>query len=290
MESVMPNVAAVGSQATNGAPPRSAVLAQIRLPPPSTQSVPSRVQSPSIWKSRPQSPPLATPYSAGLRPQSPNIPRSHLPFRSLNYGSTFVQQQSSLHKSPPPFFIQALNSAKILQRVDNLLQRDRESKDVNKGVKAKERAMVEGPPGDLLLVSSVLQVVNKEVAKNRVSFLFGDLMSVTKSVGSGESGRLMDKHFVVKNILDLKCCSALNLAAGLSVAVTFGDVKRSPMLNSFIREFKVDPDQAIQELMQQTGNNATTSCTLLSCSTRRPTFGTCTKVYPPPSPTLWARF
>ena len=90
---------------------------------------------------------------------------------------------------------------------------------------------------------------------------------------------------MVKNILDLKCCSATNLAA-----VTFGDVKRSPMLNSFIREFKVDPDQAIQELMQQTGNNATTSCTLLSCSTRRSTFGTCTKVYPPPSPTLWARF
>ena len=33
------------------------------------------------------------------------------------------------------------------------------------GVKAKERAMVEGPPGELLLVSPVLQVVNKEVAK-----------------------------------------------------------------------------------------------------------------------------
>ena len=51
IESVMLNVAAVGSQATNGAPPRSAVLAQIRSSPPSTQSVPSRVHSPSIWKS-----------------------------------------------------------------------------------------------------------------------------------------------------------------------------------------------------------------------------------------------
>ena len=89
-------------------------------------------------------------------------------------------------------------------------------------------------------------------------FLFSDLMLVAKSVGSDESGRLMVKQFVVKNILDLKCCSAANLAAGLSAAVTFGDVKRSPMLNSFIREFKVDPDQAIQDLMQQTGNNATT--------------------------------
>ena len=63
---------------------------------------------------------------------------------------------------------------------------------MNKGVKAKERAMVEGPPGELLLVSSVLQVINKEVAKNRVSFLFSDLMLVAKSVGSGESGQLMD--------------------------------------------------------------------------------------------------
>ena len=35
--------------------------------------------------------------------------------------------------------------------------------------------------------------------------------------------------------------------------VTFGDVKRGPMLNSFIRGFKIDPNQAIQELMQQTG-------------------------------------
>ena len=92
----------VGSRATNGAPPRSAVLTQIRSPPPSTQSVPTRVQSPSILKSRPQSPPLANPYSAGSRPQSPNIPRSHSPFRSPNYGSTFARQQSSIHKSLPP--------------------------------------------------------------------------------------------------------------------------------------------------------------------------------------------
>ena len=41
--------------------------------------------------------------------------------------------------------------------------------------------------------------------------------------------------------------------------MTFGDVKRSPMLNSFIREFEVDPDQAIQELRQQTGVGANDS-------------------------------
>ena len=266
IESVMSNVAAVGSQAINGAPPRSAVLTQMRSPPPSTQSLPARAQSPSILKSRPQSPPinpLANPYSAGSRPQSPIIPRSHSPFRSPNYGSTFAQQQqSSLHKSTPPtpvFFKQALNSAEILQRVENFLQRDREPKDVNKDAKTKERGMVDDPPRKLLLVSPVLQVVNKEVAKNRVLFLFSDLMLVAKSVGSSESGRLMDKHFVVKNILDLKRCSAPNLAAGLSAPVTFGDIKRSPMLSSFIREFKVDPDQAIQELMQQTGVGANDS-------------------------------
>ena len=260
IESVMSNVAAVGSQATNGAPPRSGVLTQMRSPPPSAQSVPARAQSPSILKSRPQSPPinpLANPYSTGSRPQSPNIPRSHSPFRSPTYGSTFAQQQQSpLHKSTlptPAFFKQALNSAEILQRVDNFLQRDREPKDVSKDAKAKERGMVDDPPRKLLLVSPVLQVVNKEVAKNRVLFLFSDLVLVAKSVGSSESGRLMDKHFVVKNILDLKRCFAPNLAAGLSAAVTFGDVKRSPLLNSFISQFKVDPDRAIQELMQQTG-------------------------------------
>ena len=68
IESVMSSVASVGSQATNGAPPRSAVLTQVHSPPPSTQSVPARAQSPSILKSRPRSPPihpLAIPYSAG---------------------------------------------------------------------------------------------------------------------------------------------------------------------------------------------------------------------------------
>ena len=109
--------------------------------------------------------------------------------------------------------------------------------------------MVEDPPRKQLLVSPV---VNKGVAKNGVLFPFSDLMLVAKSVGSGESGRLMDKHFVVKNILDLKRCSAADLAAGLSAAATSGDVKRSPMINSFIREFKVDPDQGIQGFMQQT--------------------------------------
>ena len=105
IESVMSSVASVGSQATNGAPPRSAVLTQVHSPPPSTQSVPARAQSPSIVKSRPPSSlihSLANPYSAGSRPQSPNLPRSHSPFRSQNYGSTFAQQHSSIHKSPPP--------------------------------------------------------------------------------------------------------------------------------------------------------------------------------------------
>ena len=214
-------------------------------------------------KSRPQSPPispLANTYPAGSRPQSPNIPRSHSPFRSPTNGSTFAhQQQPALHKSTPStpaFFKQALNSAEILQRVDTLLQREREAKDVNKDAKTKERGMADDPPRKLLLVSPVLQVVNKEVARNRVLFLFSDLMLVTKTVGSSESARLMDRQFVVKNILDLRRCSAPNLAVGLSAAGAFGDVKRSPMLNAFVREFKVDPDRAIQELMQQTGVGA----------------------------------
>ena len=261
IESVMSNAAAVGSQTTNGEPPRSAVLSRTRSPPP---SVPVRAQSPSILKYRPHSPPispLANPYSAGSRPQSPNIPRSHSPFRSPTYGSTFAQQQqqSTLHKSTPSipvFFKQALNSAEIIQRVDNILQRDREAKDGNKDAKSKERGIVEDPPRKLLLLSPVIQVVNKEVAKNRVLFLFSDLLLVAKSVGSSESGRLMDKRFVVKNILDLKRCSAPNLAAGLTAPVAFGDVKRSSMLNTFIMDFKIDPDRAIQELMQQTGVGA----------------------------------
>ena len=257
IESVMSNAAAVGSQTTNGEPPRSAVLSQTRAPP-SAQSVPVRAQSPSILKYRPHSPPI---NSAGSRPQSPNIPRSHSPFRSPTYGSTFAQQQqqSTLHTSTPSipaFFKQALNSAEIIQRVDNIIQRDREAKDANKDAKSKERGVVEDPPRKLLLLSPVIQVVNKEVAKNRVLFLFSDLMLVAKSVGSSESGRLMDKRFVVKNILDLKRCSAPNLAAGLTAPVAFGDVKRSPMLNTFIADFKVDPDRAIQELMQQTGVGA----------------------------------
>jgi len=267
IESVISNAAAVGSQTTNGGAPRSAVLTQTRSPPPSAQSVPVRAQSPSILKYRPQSPPintLANLYSAGSRPQSPNIPRSHSPFRSPTYGSTFAQQQqqSTLQKSTPTtpaFFKQALNSAEILQRVDNILQRDREAKDANKDAKAKERGLADDPPRKLLLVSPVIQVVNKEVAKNRVLFLFSDLMLVAKSVGSSESGRMMDKLFVVKNILDLKRCSAPNLAAGLTSPVAFGDVKRSSMLNTFVREFKVDPDRAIQELMQQTGVGANDS-------------------------------
>ena len=35
--------------------------------------------------------------------------------------------------------------------------------------------------------------------------------------------------------------------------VAFGDVKRSPMLNTFIRDFKFNSDRVIQELVQQTG-------------------------------------
>ena len=54
--------------------------------------------------------------------------------------------------------------------------------------------MVEDPPRKLLVVSPV---VNKEVAKNRVLFPFSDLMLDAESVGSSESGRMMDKHLML---------------------------------------------------------------------------------------------
>ncbi|KAG8836319.1 hypothetical protein FRC18_011606 [Serendipita sp. 400] len=220
-------------------------VSRVRSPPPLNsrpQSPLLRAQSPSILKKEPayraQSPPIRvqSPGMDMMGNRSPSIlsPRSHSPF---------LIQSSSLSRSKSgnsSFTQKALSPADILAGVDSLLNRNSSSSIIDNKYK-----VVDEPPRKLLLVTPVLQVVSKDVAKDRTLFLFSDLLIVAKCMTTGEGGLPMDKVYSVRNILDLKRCTGPKLSSG-SPGLS-GD-RRSPALQAFVSEFKMDQARAITQL------------------------------------------
>ncbi|KAG8835012.1 hypothetical protein FRC17_005860 [Serendipita sp. 399] len=232
---------------TNQTPPP---IARVRSPPPlhsRPQSPLSRAQSPSILKKEPayraQSPPIRA-QSPGLdmignRSPSSLSPRSHSPF--LIHSPSLVRSKSGNSS----FTQKALSPLDILAGIDTLINRNSAGSIVDNKYK-----VVEDPPRKLLLVTPVLQVVSRDVAKDRTLFLFSDLLIVAKCMTGGEGGLPMDKLYSVRNILDLKRCTGPKLSAGSSGLS--GD-RRSPALQVFISEFKKDQSKAITQLCDSVG-------------------------------------
>ena len=229
---------------TTASPPPA--ISRMRSPPPLTsrpQSPLSRAQSPSILKKdsvyRAQSPPIRA-QSPGFEltgALSPLIsPRSHSPFLS---------HSSSLSRSRGLYVQKGLSSADIISGIDGLLNRNSAS-----STSDGKSKVLEDPPRKLLLVTPVLQVVSKDVVKDRTLFLFSDLLVVAKCMTAGEGGLPMDKSYIVKNVLDLKRCSGPTLSLG-SCGLS-GD-RRSPALQAFVEEFNRDQAKAVSGLCDVTG-------------------------------------
>lgn len=110
--------------------------------------------------------------------------------------------------------------------------------------------ITEDPPRKLLLVTPVLEVVNKGTVKDRTLFLFSDVLIVAKCMTAIEGGLVMDKVFTVKNVIELRRCNGPILSVG-SPGLS-GD-RRSPFLQSFIETFRTDQEKAINMLCEATG-------------------------------------
>lgn len=163
--------------------------------------------------------------------------RSHSPF--LVHSPSLTRSKSNNNYVP-----KTLSSAEIIASIDSLLNRN------SSGSIDSKFKPLEDPPRKLLLVTPVLQVVSRDSVKDRTLFLFSDLLIIAKCMTSIEGGLVMDKSFVVKNVLELKRCLGPILSMG-SQGLS-GD-RRSPFLQSFISDFPRDQARAVKKLCEAVG-------------------------------------
>ncbi|PVF95263.1 hypothetical protein CPB86DRAFT_817363 [Serendipita vermifera] len=230
-------------------PPRTAPtpppVSRVQSPPPNhsrPQSPPIRAQSPSILKKdstfRAQSPPIRTQSPAFDLggPRSPFLSsptRSHSPF--LVHSNSFSRAKG----------LKALSSADIIASIESLLNRNSTGSSLDGKPKGLEEA-----PRKLLLVTPVLEVVSRNTVKDRTLFLFSDLLVVARCMSSTEGGLVMDKPYMIKNILELKRCTGPTLSQG---SIDLSGDRRSPLLQSFVSDFRTDQARAITKLCDSVG-------------------------------------
>jgi serine/arginine repetitive matrix protein 2 len=218
-------------------------VSRVQSPPPNhsrPQSPPIRAQSPSILKKdfRAQSPPIRT-QSPAYDLGGPRSPFLASPTRSH---SPFLVHSGSLSRAKG---LKALSSADIIASIENLLNRNSTGSSLDGKPKGLEEA-----PRKLLLVTPVLEVVSRNTVKDRTLFLFSDLLVVAKCMSNTEGGLIMDKSYAIKNILELKRCTGPILSQG---SIDLSGDRRSPMLQSFISDFRTNQAQAIAKLCDSVG-------------------------------------
>ncbi|KAF8530419.1 Sec7 domain-containing protein, partial [Hysterangium stoloniferum] len=121
----------------------------------------------------------------------------------------------------------------ILQRLDSVLSRNIQDPSMI--------TLLDDPPRKLLVSSSVTQVVDSESIRDRFLFLFNDILVVAKP--------FEPRLFLVKNIIDLDDIQVLSNRRMSSIGM------RHPVVQRFIGEFNKHADQAVANLLQETGLN-----------------------------------
>lgn len=123
------------------------------------------------------------------------------------------------------------------QRLDALLSRDPND--------TSRWSFLEDPPRKLNMTSSVTQVVDSDTIRERVLFLFNDILVVAKLLPPDKA---MDRVFIVKNVIDLHTVQVIaNRDEGLSPP------RRDPLVQQFVQEFRTSPDTAVESLLQSSG-------------------------------------
>lgn len=108
---------------------------------------------------------------------------------------------------------------------------------------------IDRPGRELLLSSSVLQVVNANTVKDRFLFLFSDMLVIAKPVNGYGSKIANDKSFIVKSVVKLHQLRFTGERTDTQSKVfNYSMAPRNPALRTFIHQFKKSPDHAISTL------------------------------------------
>ena len=126
----------------------------------------------------------------------------------------------------------------VFRRLESLLSRDPNDNNA--------WGFLEDPPRKLIMSSSVTQVIDSNTIRERFLFLFNDILVVAKPLEA--THKAMDRSFVVKSIIDLHTIQVIT-----NRDETVSSPTRHPLVQQFVRDFGVDAEKAVSNLLQGSG-------------------------------------
>ncbi|KAF8633447.1 hypothetical protein AX17_004616 [Amanita inopinata Kibby_2008] len=188
-------------------------------------------------------PHLCTPTSFSTG--DPQLSATPDPMSSTSDYAALTSESSS--RTSSRYSIGAGHGAQLLQRLEDSLVRNS---------RASLLSSVDDPPRKLILSSPVLQVVNSNTVKDRLLFLFSDVLVIAKPVSQEQDAlrTSSDKRCLVKNVVMLRDLR-LGIDRGeFQTKVSYNSLMpRSSVVKTFVNQFARDPDQAIAMLFSKSG-------------------------------------
>ncbi len=183
-------------------------------------------------------PSLQTPSSSIADPQLSITPD---PMSSVSEYPTPTSESSSRSSSHYSFF--GGQGAQLLQRLEEGMSRNSRTSFLSS---------VDDPPRKLILSSPVLQVVSSNTVKDRLLYLFNDVLIIAKPVQDGRGGA-SDKRCFVKNVVALRDLRLGPERGESQTKLSHNLMPRSSLVKTFVLQFAKDPDQAVAALFTKAG-------------------------------------
>ncbi|KAM6502207.1 hypothetical protein JOM56_002184 [Amanita muscaria] len=192
-------------------------------------------------------PPLQTPTNSSvIDPHSSATPD---PVSSLSDYPAPTSESSSRTSSNS--FLVGAHGAQVLQRLEECIAQN---------PRVSFLSAVDDPPRKLILSSPVLQVVNSNTVKDRLLFLFTDVLIIAKPVNQPVSqdqdplrSVSIDKRCVVKSVVMLRDLRLGPDRGEFQPKVSNNLMPRSSLVKTFVVQFAKDPDQAVATLFAKSG-------------------------------------
>ena len=186
-------------------------------------------------------PALQTPSSSMTDPQLSVTPD---PMSSVSESQAATSESSS--RSSSRFSLSGGQGAHLLQRLEEGMSRNS---------RTSLLSSVDDPPRKLILSSPVLQVVSSNTVKDRLLYLFNDVLIIAKPVSQEQDvrGDASDKRCLVKSVVALRDLRLGPERGEGQTKLSHNLMPRSTLVKTFVLQFAKDPDQAVAALFTKAG-------------------------------------
>lgn len=186
-------------------------------------------------------PPLQTPTSSSIA--DPHLSVTPDPMSSVSEYPAPTSESSSRTSSHDSLGGQG---AQLLQRLEEGMTRNS---------RTSFSSSVDDPPRKLILSSPVLQVVSSNTVKDRLLFLFNDVLIIAKPFSQEQDVHrdASDKRYLVKSVVALQELRLGPDRGEYQAKGSHNPTPRNLLVKTFVLQFTKDPDQAVAALFTKVG-------------------------------------